>query len=103
METKTQYAKQGQSVVRTEFGIVKSENANYKVRLTIVSDSYHFQCSAKVHVWNPEQLAWNLVHSIPHGAMQTPDSLAYYNLYDRESFWEKDRLELWDRANAILG
>src|SRR5690606_37301673 len=37
---------------------------DFKVRLTIKSDSYKFQSFARAEVWNPATLSWNHVHSI---------------------------------------
>lgn len=49
----------------------------FKVRFTIESDAYKFQCRAFSEVWNPNDLKWNRVHYLPHGEMKTPEGLCY--------------------------
>lgn len=51
---------------------------DFKVRLTIKSDSYKFQSFARAEVWNPATLSWNQVHSIHYAEMATPEGLCYY-------------------------
>lgn len=48
-----------------------------KFHLRIESDSYDFQCVARVEVWDPVQSQWNFVHAIPYGLMKTPKGLVY--------------------------
>lgn len=50
----------------------------HKVRLTVKSDSYDFQCFARAEVWNPADLKWNQVHSIHYAEMATPEGLCYH-------------------------
>lgn len=51
---------------------------DFKVRLTIKSDSYKFQSFARAEVWNPATLSWNQVHSIHYTEMATPEGLCYH-------------------------
>ena len=51
---------------------------DFKVRLTIKSDSYQFQSFARAEVWNPATLSWNQVHSIHYAEMATPEGLCYH-------------------------
>lgn len=51
---------------------------DFRVRLTIKSDSYQFQSFARAEVWNPATLSWNQVHSIHYSEMTTPEGLVYY-------------------------
>ena len=51
---------------------------DFKVRLTIKSDSYKFQSFARAEVWNPATLSWNQDHSIHYAEMTTPEGLSYY-------------------------
>ncbi|AFN39616.1 hypothetical protein MP1412_45 [Pseudomonas phage MP1412] len=51
---------------------------DFKVRLTIKSDSYKFQSFARAEVWNPATLSWNQVHSIHYAEMATPEGLCYH-------------------------
>lgn len=50
----------------------------FKVRFTIESDAYKFQCRAFSEVWNPDELKWNRVHYLPHSEMKTPEGLDSY-------------------------
>lgn len=49
----------------------------FKVRFTIESDAYKFQCRAFSEVWNPDELKWNRVHSLQPSEMRTPEGLCY--------------------------
>lgn len=51
---------------------------DFKVRLTIKSDSYQFQSFARAEVWNPATLSWNQVHSLHYTEMTTPEGLCHY-------------------------
>lgn len=49
----------------------------FKVRFTIESDAYKFQCRAFTEVWNPDELKWNRVHALQPSEMRTPEGLCY--------------------------
>lgn len=49
----------------------------HKVRISIRSDSYDFQCYARIHVWRPAMLDWSHVHAIPYQQMRTKPGLCY--------------------------
>lgn len=51
---------------------------DFKVRLTIKSDSYKFQSFASAEVWNPATMSWSQVHSIHYAEMATPEGLYYH-------------------------
>jgi hypothetical protein len=48
-----------------------------KVRIKICSDSYDFQGFARVELFSPTNLDWNVVGHIPYPEMKTPHKLAY--------------------------
>jgi len=50
---------------------------DFKVRLTIKSDSYRSQSFAQAEVWNPATLSWNQVHSLHYAEMKTQHQLIY--------------------------
>jgi hypothetical protein len=56
--------------------IIKSESG-LKIKIDIKSDSYDFQSFARVSVFNPSELKWNVISSIPFGNMSTPHKLFY--------------------------
>lgn len=76
----------------------------HKVRLTVKSDSYKFQCFARAEVWNPADLKWNQVHSIPHGKMETEEGLCYLpgNRGENWSHFQKDLAELMRVVREVL-
>lgn len=71
----------GQSLERIFTGVVKlavlEDAPSFKIRIHIKSDSYDSQCSANLHVWNPQSLKWSSVCYIPYSNMKTARSLAY--------------------------
>jgi hypothetical protein len=48
-----------------------------KARIKICSDSYDFQSFARVELFSPTDLNWNVVGYIPYPEMKTPHKLAY--------------------------
>ena len=87
--------------------IVK-HSSGHKLRIKIYSDSYKFQCTALVEVFNPQNLAWNEVARIPHAAMDTPDKLVYnpyinqYGMMFLDTYFRKDADKLIKMALAVL-
>lgn len=76
-----------QAVTRTIIGKMD----DFKVRLSIKSDSYQSQCHAVVSVWSTDQLSWNEVHRILPSQMETETGIAYLpqhkispRLFDRD-------------------
>ncbi|MGF6281912.1 hypothetical protein ABH908_000055 [Pseudomonas frederiksbergensis] len=65
-----------------------------KARIKICSDSYDFQSFARVELFSPTNLDWNVVGYIPYPEMKTPHKLAYMPTgTDRENFMaDFDRL-----------
>lgn len=72
LEEKVTTSLQGVTSHRTE------RCMRFKVRFTIESDAYKFQCRAFSEVWNPDELKWNRVHYLPHSEMKTPEGLDSY-------------------------
>jgi hypothetical protein len=62
----------------------------HKVQITIRSDAYNFQSSAKISVW--KDLEWSLIDSIHHGQMKTRHGLAYDNYVERDFKLDRDTL-----------
>lgn len=50
---------------------------DFKVRLTIKSDSCQFQSFARAEVWSPATLSWNQVYSIHYSEMATREGLCH--------------------------
>jgi hypothetical protein len=71
--------------------------AEHKLKVSILSDSYDFQCHARVSRWDGSQ--WQLVHQIRN--MATRDKLAYCQSYSEKDF-TKDRDELLRVAGELL-
>lgn len=72
------------------------------LRFTARSDAYEKQCSAKIEHWNPVQGGWSLLHSLPHGLMQTPLKLKYDANGAQWLHFEKDFQRLFKTASAVL-
>lgn len=80
------------------------------LKVEIKSDSYGFQCRAKVSWLNRQEHEWNVLHNIHHGRMKTRDSLSSCRqAYDMEGnknyfiseFWQ-DREELVKIAKQLI-
>lgn len=68
-------------VSRIFVGTVKLTAANgaqeYRIRVTIRSNTYAEQSHARISVWDPRLLKWNFLHNLPANQMQTPHQLVY--------------------------
>jgi hypothetical protein len=93
-------AKGRQSVVFTETLQVGAA----KLRIRIESDSYDFQCSARIEAFSPTDLKWNPLAHIHHANMKTPDKLVYHpaNEGTNPAYFQADRDNLLNQARAIL-
>lgn len=77
----------------------------HKLRIEICSDSYAFQCYARIERWDGSQ--WQEVEHVHHGNMETPNSLAYAarGPEGEEAQWQKfehDRDTLLEAAAEVL-
>lgn len=79
---------------------------DHKLRLIIKSDTYRFQCYAKIYVWSDTNKEWSLIDSIHPDNMQTKEKLCHlpHNVDYKKSFnvFAKDRKSLIDIAKKIL-
>lgn len=88
--------------------IIEGDNG-LKIKIDIKSDSYDFQSHAKVSVFNPTELKWNIVDSVPHSNMKTPHKLYYHvsapnkNASVLASHFIADTNTLISHAEDILG
>ena len=72
-----------------------------KVRIEIKSDSYRFQCYARVSIFDGSK--WNQIDSIHHSRMKTEDGLVYRpNVLPNEKDFKADRDRLVSLAKDIL-
>jgi hypothetical protein len=75
-----------------------------KFRVRIKSDSYDFQCYARIEALDQAELKWNVVASIHHSAMKTRDGLAYVpnNSWNTPKWFKEDRDNLIDQVQDLL-
>jgi hypothetical protein len=95
-------AKSDQNVNYSE--TLKHDKTGIKVRLSIRSNPYRFQCHARAEVWSPVTLSWNEAVSLDSGAMKTEVGLyivAPGRVVDGRDFLV-DRNELLNQLKAIL-
>ena len=52
-------------------------HGDIRLKVRIKSDSYDFQSSASIKVWDAANNRWNEVHTLHYSNMQTPHSLRY--------------------------
>jgi hypothetical protein len=83
-----------------------------KLRVSMKSDSYDFQCYARIDLWNGEK--WHEVEHIPYGEMRTPEKLIHLSdnqpsglspqqlLSNNREFFSNDRQTLLNAAKEIL-
>ena len=90
--------KNGQSLIAQQ--IFKLND--FKVRLTVKSDSYNFQSYARASVWNPSEMQWNHVHSINYDQMSTEPALAYAAFPVKMLAFNYDMKELLKMTKTIL-
>lgn len=90
---------EGQQSVTLDRVLMSGEN---RLRISIKSDSYDFQCHATIKVWAADRKEWSLVHSIPYALMKTPAQLLYRKAMHVASTFEADASELLRVAIAVL-
>lgn len=78
--------------------------SGHKLRLTVVSDAYGFQCSARAERWSPMEGRWHNVISIPSAQMKTPKGLRYlpHQTGCEKKHFEADLSELQRLAGLVL-
>lgn len=75
-----------------------------KLKFDISSDSYKFQCHARVHVWDNGTNQWNFVYAIPYSRMSTPETMYAWPQTKPKTFgyFKDDRDELRRVALAVV-
>ncbi|MHC5194744.1 hypothetical protein ACYSUW_13415 [Pseudomonas frederiksbergensis] len=74
-----------------------------KVRIKISSDSSDFQSFARVELFSPSDLKWNVVGHIPFAQMKTPHKLAYVTNGTAKEHFTADFDKLLGIADGLLG
>jgi hypothetical protein len=101
-----------QDVTYTEIIKIKEK----KLRIIIKSDSYDFQSSARISVYNEENLEWNHLDSVHYSNMETPFKLYYHSFANEYSrginkkenetilmgHFSYDRTSLFNTAQEII-
>jgi len=93
----TQIAKGRQSVDFTQV----EEKGEHRLRISIKSDSYAFQCYARISRWNGTK--WEQVHSIHHNLMTTQSGLTYKPNGTNHDNFVADARQLRKVAHKIVG
>jgi len=85
------------------------EYKGYKLKINIDIDSYDFQSSAKISVFDPQELKWNYLQSIHYSRMESvkDEAVFYQRKVDDLRFSEKQAIqkdidELLKKAKQIL-
>jgi hypothetical protein len=89
--TSSAITKSGQAVTFTEL----VNYGDYRLRLTIKSDSYDFQCYARLENFDKQTMQWSVVVHRPHGDMQTESKLVYSRFSDDLYIKKFDSDRLW--------
>ena len=77
------------------------EYSTVAFRVSIVTDSYPEQSSARIEAGSKELGRWNEVHSIHYSLMKTPHKLGYYKPERTPADYAADRNELVRVAIAV--
>ncbi len=101
----TSVSKERQGVLYKQ--ILKHTASGNKLLLKIYSDSYDFQCYAKVEIYDPVTLKWNHLESIPYSLMETPGKLVHSIPFGVKAEvisyrFANDRNTLLNKAKLIL-
>jgi hypothetical protein len=82
--------------------IIKYNGISLKIEIR--SNSYSFQCSARISALDTNEREWNIIHSIHHSNMKTPSKL-YLKSKDRailSKYFSEDRRKLINMAKELL-
>ena len=80
MSTKTKVTRIDRQVCKGRQDVILKEILKYgdlKLKVEIKSDSYRFQCYARISILDTQERKWNILHSIHYSNMQTPEKLVY--------------------------
>tara|TARA_R100001594_G_C3936520_1_gene239532 strand:+ start:85 stop:405 length:321 start_codon:yes stop_codon:yes gene_type:complete len=82
------------------------EYKNHKLKIRIKIDSYDFQSSAKIFIFDKQELNWNLLASIPYSKMESNMVFCYRKvdelLHSEKLAIQKDIDTLLNKAKLIL-
>ncbi len=85
------------------------EYKGHKLKINIDIDSYDFQSSAKISVFDPQKMKWNYLQSIHYSRMASvkDEAVFYQRRVDELRFFEKQAIqkdidELLKKAKQIL-
>ena len=94
------------SVSRSDVEYISVMNfKGHSIRINVRSNSYEHQCYARVSVFNPQLLQWNLLDYIPYTEMTTPKGLCHQSgkaASVLETQFVQDVDNLLERAAFIL-
>jgi hypothetical protein len=98
-----EFGKGKQSIDFVEIVSIGSDKCKIEIR----SDSYKFQCYARIKIFNPIEKAWNALADIHHSQMNTREGLVYEPQYQTSRVsasteFDLDRNALIERAKLIL-
>lgn len=93
-----------QTVTAILYNALVAEDTTYKVRFTVKSDSFLFQCKAIAEVFNPNTLEWNQIYYIHPDGMATPTGLCHKRGNEGTNMknFEKDINTMKKMVQAIL-
>jgi len=85
------------------------EYKGHKLKINIDIDSYDFQSSARISIFNPQKLEWNYLQSIHYSRMESvKDEAVFYQRkvadlrFSEKQAIQKDIDELLKKAKQIL-
>ena len=81
-------------------GIYKHNNE--KIRVYIDVDSYDFQSSANVYVYNSEEKKWNHLDGIHYSLMESKTINVYGSIENAKYLMQKDIKTLLNKVKVIL-
>ncbi len=74
----------------------------HKVRFSVRSNPYSFQCHARAEIWSPAKLGWNEVAHLTEGERETPPKLVYKRDWQSPDPFQADIDHLLRRTLATL-
>lgn len=75
---------------------------DHKLRVYIRRNAYDHQSSLKVEVWNPEQLEWKMIRTVPMEKIRSSYEWTYTKQNVPMGPFEEDAQDLLNMAAAIL-
>jgi len=78
------------------------EYKGHKLKINIDIDSYDFQSSARIYIFHPQELKWNVLQSIHYNRMESAKDGAVFYQRKVDKLKESEKRAIQEDINELL-